>query len=83
VLEALIALRRDGEPARAGALIDRYLGANPRGALREEALVLAIEAADARGDAAAAARFAKAYRAGYPTGRFRAFADSHSSASSR
>lgn len=83
VLEALIALRRDGEPGRAGALIDRYLRANPRGALREEALVLAIEAATARGDASAAERFAKAYRAGYPTGRFRAFADSHLPASSR
>lgn len=77
VLEALIALRRDGEPGRAAALIDRYLRANPRGALREEALVLAIEAAGARGDAPAAGRFAKAYRAAYPTGRFRAFADSH------
>src|SRR5207244_1010393 len=50
VLDALIALRRDHDPVRAGALLERYLGAHPHGALREEALVLATEAADARGD---------------------------------
>ena len=50
VLDALVALRREHDPVRAGTLLTRYLSAHPRGALREEALVLAIEAADARGD---------------------------------
>jgi hypothetical protein len=77
VLDALIALRRDHDPVRAGTLLDRYLTAHPRGALREEALVLATEAADARGDHALAQRLARAYQADYPNGRFRQFARSH------
>ena len=56
VLDALVALRREHDPVRAGTLLARYLSAHPHGALREEALVLAIEAADARGDHGAAAR---------------------------
>jgi len=82
VLDALIALRRDHDPARAGGLLERYLAAHPRGALREEALVLATEAADARGDQARAQRLARAYQAEYPRGRFRQFARSHTQAQS-
>jgi len=74
VLDAMIALRRDHDAARAGRLLDQYIGAHPRGALREEALVLAIEAATARGDAASARRWAVAYGNAYPNGRFGKFA---------
>jgi hypothetical protein len=77
VLDAMIALRRDRDPVRAGGLLDRYLAAHPRGALREEALALAIESADARGDARASRTWAAAYEATYPGGRFGAFARSH------
>jgi hypothetical protein len=77
VLDALVALRRDHDPIRAGALVDKYLAGHPRGALREEALVLAIEAADARGDLFAGWRWARIYEAEYPRGRFRQFARSH------
>jgi hypothetical protein len=77
VLDALIALRRDHDPLRAGALLDRYLVIHPRGALREEARVLAIEAADARGDRPRALKLALSYQADYPVGRFRQFARSH------
>jgi hypothetical protein len=77
VLDALIALRRDHDPARASALLDRYLAAHRHGALREEALVLAIEAADARGDRASGERLARAYSAQYPDGRFERFAQNH------
>jgi hypothetical protein len=77
VLDALIALRRDHDPARASALLDRYLTAHRHGALREEALVLAIEAADAREDHASAERLARAYSAQYPDGRFQRFAQNH------
>ena len=80
VLDALVALRRDHDPARAGALLDRYLTAHPHGALREEALVLATEAADARGDHALAQRLARIYQSQYPDGRFRQFARSHTQA---
>jgi len=82
VLDALVALRRDHDAARAGALLDRYLAAHPHGALREEALALATEAADARGDHALAQRLARVYQAQYPDGRFRQFARSHTQAGS-
>jgi hypothetical protein len=77
VLDALIALRREHDAVRAGALLDHYLGANRRGPLREEALVLAIEAADARRDQAGARRFARAYEGEFPGGRFAKFARDH------
>lgn len=77
VLDALIALRRDHDAVRAGALLDRYLAAHPHGALREEALVLATEAADARGDHGTAQRLARSYQTEYPDGRFQQFARSH------
>ena len=62
---------------RAGTLLARYLSAHPRGALREEALVLAIEAADARGDRAVGEQLAHVYQGEFPAGRFLAFARSH------
>jgi hypothetical protein len=77
VLDALIALRREHDAVRAGALLDHYLGANRRGPLREEALVLAIEAADARRDQAGARRFARVYEGEFPGGRFATFARDH------
>ena len=77
VLDALVALRREHDPVRAGALLARYLSAHPRGALREEALVLAIEAADARGDRAGGEQLAHTYQGEFPAGRFIAFARGH------
>jgi len=77
VLDALIALRREHDPVRAGTLLARYLSAHPHGALREEALTLAIEAADARGDRAAGAQLAQTYQGEFPAGRFLTFARSH------
>jgi hypothetical protein len=77
VLDALVALRREHDPFRAGGLLARYLSAHPHGALREEALVLAIEAADARGDRAVGEQLAHAYQGEFPAGRFLAFARSH------
>jgi hypothetical protein len=74
VLDALIALRRDHDPLRAGAMLRHYLLVHPRGALREEALVLAIEAADARGDRLQTLKLARSYQADYPAGRFQQFA---------
>jgi hypothetical protein len=80
VLDAMIALRTDGDPARAAVLLNRYLATHPsgnQGTLREEALVLSIEAADARADRASARDFARVYQSEYPGGRFRAFARTH------
>jgi hypothetical protein len=77
VLDALIALRRDHDPARAQALLEPYLQRSRQGALREEALVLAIEAADARSDHARAAGLARVYEDEYPGGRFATFVQSH------
>ena len=77
VLDALVALRREHDPVRAGTLLARYLSAHPQGALREEALVLAIEAADARRDTAGGEQLAHAYQAEFPAGRFLPFARSH------
>ena len=77
VLDAMIALRRDHDADHAGQLLDRYLAARPHGALREEALALAIEAADARGDRASVSHWARTYQADYPSGRFAGFARSH------
>jgi hypothetical protein len=77
VLDALVALRREHDPGRAGTLLARYLSAHPRGALREEALVLAIEAADARGDRAGGEQLAHAYQGEFPAGRFITFARGH------
>jgi len=77
VLDALVALRRDHDADRAAGLLGRYLGANRHGALREEALALAIEAADSRGNAAEARRLARLYLVDFPSGRFGQFAGQH------
>jgi hypothetical protein len=68
------ALRKQGDPARAQALLDQYLKSNPRGALSEDALALSIEAAVARKDPRAA-EYARRYLSRYPNGRFRAQAE--------
>jgi len=80
VLDALVALRREHDAVRAGALLTRYLTAHPQGALREEALALAMEAADARGDRSGAAQLAQTYENEFPAGRFLIFARSHTEA---
>jgi|SRR4051794_30063509 len=74
VWEALVALRRDHDPNRAAALLSHELEANPHGVLRQEALVLAIEAADAHGDRRGAEGFARAYQREFPSGRFKQLA---------
>ena len=74
VAEAVRALRKQGDFARAQALLDQYLKNNPRGALAEDALALSIEAAAARKDPRAA-DYARRYLARYPNGRFRAVAE--------
>jgi hypothetical protein len=73
VLEAVRALRKQGDAARAQTLLDRYLTSNPSGALSEDALALAIEAAAARRDPRAA-DYARRYLARFPNGRFRSVA---------
>jgi protein TonB len=74
VAEAVRALRKQGDSARAQALLDQYLKNNPRGALAEDALALSIEAAAARKDPRAA-DYARRYLARYPNGRFRSVAE--------
>jgi hypothetical protein len=70
VLEALRALRQDGDPKRARARLDEYLAAHPSGALVEEASALEIEAAAAEDDPQTV-DLARRYLDRYPTGRFR------------
>ena len=72
-LAALTALRRDHDPVRARAMVDAYLRAQPGGAMAEEALAIAIEAAAAHRDADAKALAAR-YLSLYPSGMFRALA---------
>ena len=74
VWEALVALRRDHDPNHAAALLNHELEANPHGVLRQEAFVLAIEAADVRGDRRGAETFARAYQREFPSGRFKQLA---------
>lgn len=74
VAEAVRALRKQGDAARAQQLLDQYLRSNPRGALAEDALALSIEAAAARKDPRAA-DYARRYLARYPNGRFRKVAE--------
>ena len=73
VLEAMRALRRDRNPARARVLLARYLDRHPAGTLAEEALAMSIEAAVAHHDADAAALGVRYLRL-YPTGPFHALA---------
>jgi hypothetical protein len=70
VATALRALRREHDAARAGSLVDEYLRKWPSGALTEEAMALAVEAAAARKDARASS-LAQRYLARFPNGRFR------------
>src|SRR5262249_62005404 len=69
MMAAVQALRREHDPVRAGALLDDYLRRFEHGALEEEALALAIEAAAARDDDRAADLAAR-YLSRYPHGRF-------------
>ena len=69
VLAAVKALRHDRDPARATALLNEYLHHYPRGALLEEALALAIEAAAEENDPRAV-NLAEQYSVRYPQGRF-------------
>lgn len=73
VAEAVRALRKQGDAARAQQLLDQYLKTNPHGALAEDALALAIEAAAGQKDPRAV-DYARRYLARYPNGRFRAVA---------
>jgi hypothetical protein len=70
LFDATRALRREQDPARAGVLLDGYFRRFPHGALAEEALALAIEAAEARSDARARV-LARRYLGRYPTGHYR------------
>jgi hypothetical protein len=70
VVAAIQALRQDRDPQRAGRLLAAYLRTHPRGALAEEALALAIEAAAARHSPSAVV-FARRYLRDYADGRFR------------
>ncbi|HET9929173.1 MAG TPA: hypothetical protein VFQ35_00735 [Polyangiaceae bacterium] len=74
VLEAIRALRKQGDAARAQVLLDQYLKTHPGGALSEDALVLSIEAALARHDPRAT-DYAKRYLKSFPKGRFRSLAE--------
>lgn len=73
VAEALLALRKEGDAKRAQVLLSEYMRKNPSGALSEEALALAIEAAHLRRDPKAQ-QFARRYLARYPNGRHTALA---------
>ncbi|MFL5306307.1 MAG: hypothetical protein ACJ8F1_13900 [Polyangia bacterium] len=73
LLEAMRALRRQRDPARARLLLDRYLQQHPNGALAEEALAMSIEAAVAAHDGEAPG-LARRYLRSYPAGPFRSVA---------
>ena len=73
VLAGMRALRVDHDPVRARALLARYLGRHPNGALAEEALALTIEAALAHQDDDAAGLGAR-YLRQYPAGPFKELA---------
>ena len=75
LVDAMLALRRARDFERAGALLENYLTKYPRGALREEAIALAVEAAAARTDLARRDYWASVYLKDYPTGRFRGFVE--------
>jgi outer membrane biosynthesis protein TonB len=75
LVEAVRTLRRENRPEAASALLEEYLRRHPYGALREEGLALAVEAASASKNEIRAAELAREYIARYPAGRFRAQAD--------
>jgi hypothetical protein len=70
MVQAVRALRHDNDPTRAQALAEEALRRYPRGPQVEEAMVLSMEAAAARGDASGAQRAAERYLARFPAGRF-------------
>jgi len=70
VIAATRALRHNHDPRRARALAGRYLAAHPTGALAEEALAIAIEAAIDEHDPDCAA-LSRRYLELYPRGSFR------------
>jgi len=74
VLDAMAALRRNGDARRAQGLLDEYLRRNPDGPLAEEALALSIEAASTLHEDRARALAAR-YLAAFPHGRFREAAE--------
>jgi hypothetical protein len=71
VIEAMRALRVEGNPVRARELLDHYLDRYPDGTLAEEALAISIEAANVHRDRDAGA-LAKRYLKLYPAGHFSA-----------
>ena len=73
VIQAMRALRVEGNPVRARALLDRYLARYPEGTLAEEALAMSIEAANVHHDGDAGA-LARRYLKLYPAGHFSALA---------
>lgn len=75
VFEAVRSLRRENDPAHASALAEEALRRYPHGAQAEEALVIVIQAAAARGDSKAAQQAARTYLARYPSGRFTSLAN--------
>ncbi len=70
VVDAVRALRRDHDARRAEELAEEVLQRYPHGVQREEAMAVAMEAAIANGDAAAARRWAERYLEAYGAGRF-------------
>ncbi len=73
LVDAMLAVRHTRDFRRAGVLLEDYLAKYPRGALREEAMALAVEAAAARTDLARRDFWVSAYLKDYPAGCFRAF----------
>jgi hypothetical protein len=70
MVQAVRALRRDNDPTRAQQLAEEALHRYPRGSQAEEAMVLSMEAAAARGDGPGARRAAERYLGRFPSGRF-------------
>jgi hypothetical protein len=70
VVDAVRALRRDHDARRAGELAEEVLQRYPHGVQREEAMAVAMEAAIADGDTAAARRWAERYLDSWRAGRF-------------
>jgi hypothetical protein len=70
IVDAVRALRRDHDARRAEELAEEVLQRYPHGVQREEAMAVAMEAAIANGDPAAARRWAERYLEAYGAGRF-------------
>jgi len=70
MVDAVRALRRDRDPARALALAQLALDRYPHGAQVEEATAIGMEAANAEGDSTTARRLAERYLTNFRSGRF-------------